>query len=113
MNSSVEKDIFFLKSILDAIDGIALHQKSSVVNYTINRAVVFEIMTIGEAVKHLSSDIKKRFTQIDWKSIAATRNKIVHEYFQIDEDIIANIIEQHLPDLRKDIKDILEVLSHE
>src|SRR5271169_1378036 len=103
MKDRKEKDSFYLGTILDALDAIAIHQKSPTPNYTANRAVILELMTIGEAVTKISAETKKQYPQVAWLQIAGTRHKIVHEYFQIDPEIIENILEKHLPDLRHHI----------
>ena len=111
MKEGKEKDRFYLGTILDALDGIALHQKSALPDYTVNRAVILEIMTVGEAATKISAETKNRYPQIAWTQIAGTRHKIVHEYFQIDPEIIENIVENHLPDLRHHVESILKDLG--
>jgi len=111
MKDRKENDKFYLGTILDALDGIALHQKSKAPDYTIKRAVILELMTIGEAATKISPEIKKQYSQIAWSKIAGTRHKIVHEYFQIDPEIIEDILENHLPDLRHHVENILKNLE--
>ena len=43
---------------------------------------------MGEAVKSLSEKIKKENTDIPWKSIAGTRDKLIHDYFGVNIDIV-------------------------
>jgi uncharacterized protein with HEPN domain len=40
--------------------------------------------------------------------MAGTRNRLIHDYFGVDYDIVWNIIQAKLPDLQHDIADILE-----
>ena len=46
----------------------------------------FEI--IGEAVKKIPEEIKRKYTKIPWIDIAGMRNKLIHEYFGIDCEIL-------------------------
>ena len=70
-------------------------------------AVVRNISIIGEAVKNLPEELKLEYPQIPWKEIAGTRNKTIHEYFGIDEEILWKTIEEDLPLFKKQIAEIL------
>lgn len=52
------------------------------------KAVLYSIAIIGEAVRHIPSDIRARYSEIPWKEIADMRNVVIHEYFGIDMDIL-------------------------
>ena len=64
------------------------------------RAVVRSIEIIGEASKKLSEDFKTAHPGIEWKKIGRTRDKLIHDYFGIDYDIIWDIITGKLPNLQ-------------
>lgn len=51
-------------------------------------AVVRNLTIIGEAVNYLPEEIKIQYPNIPWQEIAGMRNKIIHEYFGVDEDIL-------------------------
>lgn len=57
----------------------------------------FEI--IGEAANRIDSDFRDRNPEIEWKRIRGFRNRIVHEYFGIDYEIVWQIIEEYLDEL--------------
>jgi len=67
----------------------------------------FEI--IGEAANRLSDDFRISNPQIEWDRIRGFRNRIVHEYFGIDYEIIWDIIENDLDTL---IQQIESLISH-
>lgn len=50
----------------------------------------FEI--IGEAVKNLSSDFRKTHSDIEWKKISGMRDKIIHQYFSVDYELLWDVI---------------------
>ncbi|MGH8884225.1 MAG: HepT-like ribonuclease domain-containing protein [Egibacteraceae bacterium] len=54
---------------------------------------------MGEAAKHLSEDVIRRAPEIPWRRIVGFRNVVVHEYWDRDPDIIANTVDEHLPQL--------------
>ena len=64
----------------------------------------FEI--IGEAANRLSEEFKATNPSIDWKRIRGFRNRIVHDYFGIDQSIVWIIIQKYLPELIEDIDKI-------
>jgi len=60
-------------------------------------AVIRNIGIIGEAVKFLSDNIKKSHPHIPWKETAGTRDKLVHDYFGVNIDVVCNIAKEDLP----------------
>lgn len=59
-------------------------------------AVIRNFIIIGEASNRIDNEIKLRFPLIDWDQIRGLRNRIVHEYFGIDNEILWEIIETEL-----------------
>lgn len=70
-------------------------------------AVVRNFEVIGEAIKSLAKMAREEYSEIPWKKIIGLRNKITHEYFAIELEIIWKIIKNDLDSLRKNIKKIL------
>ena len=62
---------------------------------------------IGEAVKHLSPELRQQHPDIPWKRIAGMRDEMIHEYFGVDLTIVWNVVEQHLPALRQQVDSML------
>ncbi len=67
----------------------------------------FEI--IGEAASRVSEDFKNAHPQIEWRIIKDFRNFIIHEYFGIDNQIVWDIVENRLPELKKVIEKISQI----
>ena len=65
----------------------------------------FEI--IGEATKCLPAEFKHSNPEINWRTIAGLRDVIIHQYDGVDPNEIWRIIEDDLPNLHKQIKDLL------
>ena len=74
-------------------------------------AVMRNIQIIGEAIKHLPSEIRKEYKNIDWKKAAGMRDIVVHEYFGINKDIIWDVISNKIPELEKEVKKILKEIK--
>jgi uncharacterized protein with HEPN domain len=62
-------------------------------------AVVRNLTTVGEAVKHIPDEVWLRYLQVDWRKIGGLRDILVHEYFGIDEDILWDIVQHQVPAL--------------
>lgn len=62
-------------------------------------AVIRNFEIIGEAANRLDEEYKTENPEIEWDHLRGFRNRIVHEYFGIDLEIIWQIIEDDLPNL--------------
>lgn len=67
-------------------------------------AVARNLEIIGEATRQLPEEYKRAHPQIPWTQIAGLRNRIVHDYFGLDLEIIWEIIEHDLPELEKQVR---------
>ncbi|TSA46407.1 DUF86 domain-containing protein [bacterium] len=76
-------------------------------------AIIREIEIIGEAAKNLPIEFTVRYPHIEWNKIAGTRDKLIHNYFGIDSNIIWNIVKYDMPDLKAKIQKILKELEKE
>ncbi len=71
------------------------------------RAVVRSIEIIGEASKKIDEEFKATHIQIEWKKMAGARDKLIHDYFGIDYDIVWDIIQNKIPDLDHFLNELL------
>ena len=62
-------------------------------------AVIRNFEIIGEAANRLEPDFKSENTQIEWNRLRGFRNRLVHDYFGIDYEIVWSIIENDLEEL--------------
>jgi len=74
-------------------------------------AVVRNVEVIGEAAGNLTRDFRSKNPQIEWRKIITTRNRIIHGYASVDLEIIWNITQRDLGNLKTGIEKILENLS--
>lgn len=72
------------------------------------RAVERNLQIIAEASKGIPDDIKKEFDRIEWRSVIAMRNLLVHEYKRVDGDIMWDAIHKDIPQLKAVVADILK-----
>jgi uncharacterized protein with HEPN domain len=105
---SEKSDIVFIEHILESISAIEDFSKGmDLQELTTNRlkqsAIVREIEIIGEAVKNISDALKRKHSEVEWKDIVGTRDKMIHHYFGVDLNIVWNIIKANLPELKEQI----------
>jgi uncharacterized protein with HEPN domain len=70
-------------------------------------AVIRNFEIIGEASRNLSSEIKEKYPDVPWAEMYLMRNKISHEYFGIDYEIIWDVATNDLPENKKQIENII------
>ena len=66
---------------------------------------------IGEATKRISEHFKKQYPNIPWKDMAGMRDILIHQYTEVDEDIVWKTITQKIPFLKEQIESILKEIS--
>ncbi len=113
MKPSERDNILYLEDIVLAMDRIqeyitGLDFQNFKWDYKTVDAVIRNFEVIGEASKNLSVSIKNKYLNVPWEEMYRLRNRISHEYFGIDYEIIWDIITRHLPKNHKDIKVILD-----
>ena len=74
-------------------------------------AVVRNLEIIGEAAARLPEDFTNRHAEIEWIKIIGLRNRIVHEYFGVDLQIIWQILKKDLPVFKESLKNIRSELN--
>lgn len=70
-------------------------------------AVVKNIEILGGASNMLTEEFKKTHPQTPWKQVNGMRNYIVHEYFQVDNNVVWDVITNDLAVLQRQITDYL------
>ena len=72
-------------------------------------AVIRNFEIIGEASKKLPDKLKEKYSKVPWNEMYLLRNKVTHEYFGKDNEIIWDVASNCLPDNRMQIESILEM----
>ena len=70
-------------------------------------AVVKRLENIGEAIKHLPDATRNRHPQIEWKQIAGMRDRLIHDYLEVDYEIVWRVVQDDLKPLKAAVEDIL------
>ena len=111
----MKDDHLYLIHIREAIERIEEYtqegEESFLEDYKTQDAVLRNLHTLAESTQRISSDLKAAHSKIDWRTLSAFRNVVVHDYLGISLDRIWDIIENDLPALRKNITAILETFD--
>ena len=70
-------------------------------------AVIRNLEIIGEAVKNVPDAVRSLHPGVEWRKIAGLRDILIHEYFGIDVEIIWDILQNKLPVLEQQIRQML------
>ena len=64
------------------------------------KAVIRSLEVLGEASKKIPDDLKAQHPQIPWKRMTGMRDKLIHEYFGVDLEIVWNVAKEELPPIK-------------
>jgi uncharacterized protein with HEPN domain len=73
----------------------------------LQKAVQYDLLTIGEATSNISEELRTKYSQVPWKAISGIRTILAHQYFSIDLDIVWQTATSDLAPLRAQIEEIL------
>ncbi len=105
--------ILFLQDILEAVERIeafvaGMDFATFAANDCVKSAEAWKLVTIGEAVKNLPSSVRKRYPHIPWSSMAKMRDRLAHGYFTIDDEVLWKVVQEELPALKPQLKEVYE-----
>lgn len=76
-----------------------------------NLAITKLIENIGEACTHLEAEFKTRYPEIPWRKIVAMRNRLAHQYWDIDFDIMWIVATKEAQALKDELVPVLEKIQ--
>jgi uncharacterized protein with HEPN domain len=78
---------------------------------TLNRAFSRSLEIISEAVKSLPGEIKEEQPQVDWRSIARLRDRLIHHYFGSDFEMVWGVVTTKVAELDRGVRACLETIE--
>ena len=116
MKPSERDSILYLEDIVLAMDRIqeyitGLDFRNFKWDHKTVDAVIRNFEIIGEASKNLSIAIKDKYSNVPWEEMYRLRNRISHEYFGIDSNLVWEILKNDLPELKDKVLLALNIIE--
>ena len=74
-------------------------------------AVLRNLHTMTETTQRLTPELKSKHSEIDWATLSAFRNVLVHDYLGIDIELVWTVVAQDVPDFKNKVERILGTLD--
>ncbi len=96
----------FIIHILESITIIekftkGVSREEFVASVLLQDATIRRLEIIGEAVKNIPDDFRKKHPGVPWSAMARTRDKLIHGYFGVDIGLTWDIVKKDLPVLKR------------
>lgn len=93
---------YYINKIINDLNFIIIHTKSISLdefgrNEILIDSAMFRLIQISENSDKLSDDFKAKYSNIKWRALKGLRNRIVHEYGNIDLTIIFDTVKNDIP----------------
>ncbi|MBI5555312.1 MAG: DUF86 domain-containing protein [Elusimicrobia bacterium] len=105
----------YLQDIIEAIEKAEIFVKGMTYERFLKDektiyAVVRTLEIVGEAVKNIPQERRKKYSAIPWKDMAGMRDKLIHEYFGVKTELLWRAVKNELPPIsllcKKMLKDL-------
>ena len=92
----------FCQTIINFTNGVSYD--AFLADEKLQLAVIKLIENVGEGSKRLSEATRAHYSQIDWNKVMAMRNRLVHDYMDVDLAIVFDVITNEIPSLLKNLQ---------
>lgn len=82
-------------------------------NSAIRDAVVRRVEIIGESAKRVPDAMRNSYKDVAWKKITGTRDRLIHDYGDVDFNTVWDIVKSDLPTLKEQMKEIIKKEQYE
>lgn len=112
----MKSDVVYLQHMLEASARIATYigdtgRTEFDADQMLQDAIIRQLQVIGEATRSLSPDLKQNHPELPWSHIIGMRNRIIHEYFRVDLEIVWEVVQNDLDMIAEQITKILADLQ--
>ena len=101
---NIKNDVYYIRKILKDIKFIIKNTKGiTLENLELNEvlcdSILFRLIQISENSVKLTAEFKSKHNDIPWQAIKGMRNKIVHEYGDVELDIVYQTVTEDIPQI--------------
>ena len=109
--NNTKSDRYFLSKILLELNFIIEHTKEKTIeeienNIILLKSIMFSLIQISEHSDKLSTELKNQYKDVSWRAMKGMRNRIVHDYGNVDIKIIFYTCKVSVPEFFKQIRNI-------
>ena len=106
---NIKNDHYYIQKLQQDLTFIATHMRNVNIeelgkNEILQDSMLFRMIQISENAKKLTEEYKMEYAGIPWKAIYGLRNRIVHDYGNVDLEVVYET-------LKNDIPELLEMIS--
>ncbi|WP_302272141.1 HepT-like ribonuclease domain-containing protein [Brachyspira aalborgi] len=95
-----------IKSIEEYLSELNYNKENFLSNRRMQKLMIYEIIMIGEAATKISIETKNNYPNINWREISDMRNFLIHEYYEVSNNIIWETANKDIPKLKENIYSI-------
>ena len=101
-----------IEDILEAVSDIqemtdGMDFEGFVSNKPVRLGALYSVAVIGEAARHVPTDVQARYPDVPWRLMSDMRNVLVHNYAGVDLRIVWGVLQNRLPSLESRLRKIL------
>jgi uncharacterized protein with HEPN domain len=67
------------------------------------RAFARSLEIVGEAAKQVPQEFREAHPEIDWRGMAGMRDRLIHHYFEVDYELVWDVVSRELPELKRQL----------
>ena len=101
---NLKNDFYYIQKIQKDLEFIVLHMQNVDIeelkrNEVLMDSMLFRMIQISENAKKLSDGYKAKKSDIPWNALSGLRNRIVHDYGNVDLHVVYETLKNDIPDL--------------
>lgn len=101
---NVKNDVYFVQKIRKDLEFITVHMRSVEIedlnaDEVLLDSMMFRMIQISENAKKLTDEYKAMHRSIPWNALSGLRNRIVHDYGNVDLNVVYETLKNDIPEL--------------